>query len=155
MLVPEGFVVPRELRHDQFWLAPLGPQHNDSDYAAWMSSIEHLQGTPGFADHGWPPDEGLPIEENLSDLVRHADEFERRIAFAFTVLRPGTDDVIGCVYFDPPKEPPSDTAATPNGVEVRSWVRADVAELDGVLRAAVRDWLATSWPFESVSYAQA
>ncbi|CAN5701970.1 hypothetical protein BH09ACT7_BH09ACT7_01690 [soil metagenome] len=147
MLVPEGFVVPREMRNERFRLEPLGPQHNESDYAAWMSSIKHLQGTPGFADHGWPPDEGLPIEENLSDLVRHADEFDRRVAFAYTVLRPEVDEVIGCVYLDP--------ADTAGAVKVRSWVRADVAELDGVLRAAVRDWLASAWPFEYVSYAQA
>jgi hypothetical protein len=145
MLVPEDFVVPRELRTEQFRLQPLGPQHNEADYAAWMSSIKHLQTTPGFADHGWPPDAGLPIEENLADLKRHADEFERRIAFAFTVLRPEDDEVIGCVYFDP-----ADVAGT---VNVRSWVRADVAGLDGVLRAVVRDWLATSWPFDSVAYA--
>ena len=145
MLVPEDFVVPRDMHTDQFRLEPLGPQHNEADYAAWMSSIKHLQTTPGFADHGWPPDEGLPIEENLADLHRHADEFEGRIAFAFTVLRPEDDEVIGCVYFDP--------AEVPGAVQVRSWVHADVAELDGVLRAAVRDWLATSWPFDSVEYA--
>jgi hypothetical protein len=151
MLVPEGFAVPRELRHKQFRLEPLGPQHNESDYAAWMSSIKHLQGTPGFADHGWPPGEGLPIEENLSDLVRHADEFERRIAFAYTVLRPDADEVIGCVYLDPPSDP----ASAPVGVEVRSWVRADVAELDGILRTVVHEWLVTAWPFASISYAAA
>jgi hypothetical protein len=152
MLVPEGFVVPRELRAEQFRLEPLGPKHNESDYAAWMSSIKHLQGTPGFADHGWPPDQGLPIEENLSDLVRHADEFERRIAFAFTVLRPDADEVIGCVYFDPPGDA---DAAAPGGVVVRSWVRADVAELDAVLRDVVRGWLTTAWPFDAISYAAA
>jgi hypothetical protein len=145
MLVPEDFEVPRGLRTERFRLEPLGPAHNESDYAAWMSSIKHLQTTPGFADHGWPPDEGLPIEENLADLVRHADEFQKRLAFAYTVLQPDADEVIGCVYFDP-----TDTAGT---VDVRSWVRADVAELDGVLRTTVRDWLAASWPFDSVAYA--
>jgi hypothetical protein len=145
MLVPEGFEVPRELRTERFRLEPLGPAHNESDYAAWMSSIKHLQNTPGFADHGWPPDEGLPIEENLADLVRHADEFQKRLAFAYTVLRPDADEVIGCVYLDP--------AEAAGSVDVRSWVRADVAELDGALRTAVRDWLAASWPFDSVAYA--
>jgi hypothetical protein len=145
MLVPEGFEVPRELRTEWFRLEPLGPQHNDSDYAAWMSSIKHLQTSPGFAGHGWPPDEGLPIEENLADLVRHADEFEKRLAFAYTVLRPDADEVIGCVYFDPTEQA--------GAVDVRSWVRADVAELDATLRTTVRDWLSSSWPFDSVTYA--
>lgn len=61
MLVPDGFVVPCELRTQWFRLEPLGPHHNGSDHAAWMSSIKLLQGTPGFAGHDWPPDEGLPI----------------------------------------------------------------------------------------------
>jgi hypothetical protein len=29
-------------------LEPLGPQHNQSDHAAWMSSIEHIRSTPGY-----------------------------------------------------------------------------------------------------------
>jgi hypothetical protein len=32
-------------------------------------------------------------------------------------------------------------------------VRADHAALDGVLYAAVRDWLARAWPFDSIEYA--
>ncbi len=144
-LVPNDFEVPRELRSAQFRLEPLGPEHNAADHAAWMSSIEHLQTTPGFAGRGWPPDEGISAEANLADLVRHADEFERRVAFAYTVLRPDADDVIGCVYFDP--------GPRPGSVDVRSWVRADVAELDAVLRQTVREWLARSWPFDDVAYA--
>ena len=144
-LVPDDFVVPRELRTSLFRLEPLGPQHNAADHAAWMSSIAHLKATAGFVERDWPPDEGISAEQNLADLVQHADEFERRVAFAYTVLRPDSDDIIGCVYFDP--------AATPGSVEVRSWVRADTAELDIELRRAVRDWLASSWPFDVVNYA--
>lgn len=143
-LVPADFDVPRELRTDRFRLEPLGREHNAADLAAWMSSIPHIQATPGFADHGWPPDEGFSAEQNLVDLVRHADEFDRRVAFAYTVLRPGADDVIGCLYLDP--------GPWPGAVHVRSWVRADVAELDPVLRQAVRDWLA-GWPFDEIVYA--
>ncbi|WP_029116674.1 hypothetical protein [Mycobacterium sp. URHB0044] len=143
--VPPDFVVPRELRSADFVLEPLGPQHNSSDHAAWMSSIPHLQATPGFTDYDWPPDEGLPSEENLADMVRHADEFEQRVAFAYTVLQPGTDEVIGCVYLNP--------GEAPGSVDVRSWVRADVADLDGTLRQSVRAWLAEAWPFDAVAYA--
>jgi hypothetical protein len=143
--VPVDFEVPRELRAAQFRLEPLGPQHNTADLAAWMSSIKHIQSTPGFAGYGWPPDEGFTPEANLGDLVRHADEFEQRVAFAYTVLRPDADDVIGCLYVNP--------GPRPGTADVRSWVRADVADLDGVLRRTVRDWLAQSWPFDEVAYA--
>ena len=33
---------------EQFRLEPLGPQHNDSDYEAWSSSVEHVHMTPGW-----------------------------------------------------------------------------------------------------------
>ncbi|MCV7419578.1 N-acetyltransferase [Mycobacterium yunnanensis] len=144
-LVPEDFDVPRELRSARFRLEPLGPQHNTADLNAWTASIDHIKGTPGFDGWGWPPDDGLSAEDNLVDLVRHADEFDRRVAFAYTVLRPQDDDVIGCLYLDP--------GPRPGSVAVRSWVRADVAELDTILRNEVRKWLSTAWPFDEVVYA--
>ena len=49
--VPDGFAVPRELVTEEFRLEPLGPQHNEGDYEAWMSSIDHIRATPGF--EGW------------------------------------------------------------------------------------------------------
>ena len=143
--VPADFDVPRELRTVRFRLEPLGPQHNASDRAAWTSSIEHIQSTPGFEGRDWPPDGGFTPEANLGDLVQHADEFERRVAFAYTVLQPDADDVIGCLYLYP--------GPRPGSVDVRSWVRADVADLDPVLRQAVRTWLADAWPFDEVIYA--
>jgi len=45
--VPVGFAPPTSLATDQFHLEPLGPQHNQADHAAWMSSIEHIRSTPG------------------------------------------------------------------------------------------------------------
>jgi hypothetical protein len=144
-LVPDDFVVPTDLRSTRFRLEPLGPHHNAGDHEAWMSSIAHVQTTPGFEDRGWPPDEGLSAEQNLADLEGHADEFERRVAFAYSVLDPVSDEVIGCVYIDPGDRDGS--------ASVRSWVRADVAELDAPLRKAVRDWLTESWPFNDIDYA--
>jgi hypothetical protein len=144
-LVPDHFVVPTELRSTSFRLEPLGPHHNAGDHAAWMSSIARLQTTPGFEHRGWPPDEGFSAEQNLEDLVVHADEFERRVAFAYSVLDTDSDDVIGCVYLDP--------GDRDGKVSVRSWVRADVAELDAPLRKAVRDWLTEYWPFNEIDYA--
>jgi len=96
-LVPDDFDVPRVLRSARFRLEPLGPQHNVADLNAWTTSVDHIRATPGFEGRSWPPDGGLSPEGNLVDLVRHADEFDRRVAFAYTVLRPGDDDVIGCL----------------------------------------------------------
>lgn len=141
--VPAGFEPPTSLVTDAFRLEPLGPQHNESDHAAWMSSIPHIRATPGFPDGNWPPEDGMTLDENRADLVRHADHFTRRVGFTFTVLDPSDDHVIGCVYIYPTKSEDWD-------VTVQSWVSADRADLDQPLADAVADWLASDWPWERV-----
>jgi hypothetical protein len=144
--VPDDFDPPRELRRPEFHLVPLGAEHNESDHAAWTSSIAHIGATPGLESWGWPPAEGMSLEANRRDLERHARDFDERTGFTFTVLRPGTEEVIGCVYIYPAKDR--------RGVaQVRSWVRADVAELDGPLHGAVSRWLNERWPFAHALFA--
>lgn len=130
-----------------FRLEPLGPQHNESDHAAWTSSIDHIRATQGFPDGRWPPAGGLSLAENLRDLERHAADFERRAGFTYTVLDDG-DQVIGCVYIYPSK-------SEPQAARVQSWVSARCAELDGPLHDAVAGWLAADWPFGAVRYRNA
>ncbi len=141
--VPVGFEPPRSLITDQFRLEPLGPQHNDADHAAWMSSIDHIRTTPGFPDGSWPPIEGMSLEANLADLRRHAADFAAGRGFTFTVLDSVDGGVIGCVYLYP--APSADYDVT-----VQSWVRADRAHLDTPLADAVDGWLAAEWPWERV-----
>ena len=144
--VPDDFDPPRELIREDFHLVPLGAEHNVSDHAAWTSSIEHIRATPGFDSADWPPVEGMSLDANRGDLERHARDFAARTGFTYTVLRPGTEEVIGCLYIYPAREAGHDA-------QVRSWVRADVAELDAALHAAVTQWLAERWPFRRVIYA--
>jgi hypothetical protein len=146
LFVPEGFAVPGGLVAEEFRLEPLGPEHNDADYAAWTSSMEHIRATPGFAGRDWPHE--MSPQENLGDLERHAEDFAGRRGFTYTVLSAGTSEVIGCVYIYPPRDP--DPA---HDVHVSSWVRADRADLDAVLYAVVSAWLERDWPFKSVSFA--
>ena len=143
--VPSGFVVPLALTTEHFRLEPLGPKHNESDYEAWSSSLEHIRATPGWEASSWPDDRS--IADNLRDLERHADDFEQRTGFTYTVLDPTTGGVIGCVYIYPDKSEEQDA-------KVLSWVRASRAELDAPLWRAVTQWLADEWPFERVDYAE-
>ena len=142
--VPSGFIVPLALTTEQFRLEPLGPQHNDSDYEAWSSSVEHIRATPGWETSSWPDERS--VTDNLRDLQAHADDFESRKGFTYTVLDPATGDVIGCLYIYPDKSGQHDA-------RVRSWVRASRRDLDVQLWRAVTDWLADEWPFERVAYA--
>jgi hypothetical protein len=124
--VPADFAVPTELVCDEFRLTPLGPEHNDADYTAWTSSIDHIRATPGFPDRSWP----VPMtkEDNLRDLERHREDFRARRGFTYTVLdRQG--EVIGCVYI----YPPHGDCPVQRRARVKSWVRADRALLDPVL----------------------
>ncbi|WP_203337713.1 GNAT family N-acetyltransferase [Nocardioides limicola] len=139
--VPAGFQPPTSLITEQFRLEPLGPQHNESDHRAWMSSIEHIRATPGYPDGSWPPPEGMTLQANLADLTRHAADFAASKGYTFTVLDPVYGDVIGCVYLYP-------TGSADHDVVVQSWVRADRAHLDTPLADAVAAWLAEEWPWE-------
>ena len=121
--MPEDFEVPLELATDRFRLEPLGPEHNERDREAWMSSIAHIRATPGFPDGKWPTE--MSAAQNLADLVRHAGDFAARTGFTYSVL--DGDEVIGCVYLYPAHDGDHD-------VEASSLVRASRAELDVVRR---------------------
>ncbi len=144
--VPDDFVPPPGLDHPAFRLRPLGPEHNESDYAAWTSSVEHIRSTPGWEGQSWPRQ--MTPAENLADLDRHSADFAARTGFTYTVLAPETapPEVIGCVYIYPSQTPGYDA-------KIASWVRAEDAGLDAALYRAVRDWLQAAWPFGHVKYA--
>jgi hypothetical protein len=144
LFVPSEFAVPQRLTTALFVLEPLGPQHNERDYAAWTSSMDHIHASPGFESRRWPHE--MSLAENLRDLEGDAHDFAQRRGFTYSVLAPGTDDVIGCVYIYPDREGVADA-------RVRSWVRADRAELDTPLRCAIGEWLEADWPFGRVEYA--
>ncbi len=146
--VPAGFEPPTSLVTEELLLEPLGPEHNERDHAAWMSSIDHIHATPGWRDRAepdpWP--EPMTLQENLADLEMHARHFREREGFTYTVLDPATLDVIGCAYIYPADDGVHDA-------KVSSWVRASRAELDGTLWREVSAWLARDWPFERIAYA--
>lgn len=140
--VPEDFDVPSSLESDGFRLEPLGVEHNEADHRAWMSSIQHIRTTPGFEGRSWPAE--MSLDENEADLRAHTADHLARRGFTYTVLDE-RDDVIGCVYIYPDEDGPADA-------HVRSWVRADRAELDLPLRRTVKEWLDRDWPFTDVRY---
>jgi hypothetical protein len=139
--VPDEFEIPLQLTTDRFRLEPLGPEHNERDHEAWMSSITHIRATPGYPDGTWPTE--MSAEENLADLVRHAGDFAARRGFTYSVLDGA--EVIGCVYIYPTNDEGHD-------VHVQSWVRASRAQLDVVLWEKVSSWLAEAWPFHRPLY---
>ena len=142
--VPDDFEVPISFEGAGFRLEPLGPEHNERDHQAWMSSIDHIRSTPGFGPpRGWP--QPMDLDANRSDLVSHATDFENRAGFTYSIL--GGHEVIGCVYIYPSKDPEYDAA-------VSSWVRESRSEMDVVVYRSLSAWLSDAWPFANPDYAK-
>ena len=140
--VPDDFEPPRLFTGPGFHLEPLGPEHNERDYEAWTSSMDHIHATPGEWGK-WP--HAMTLAENLADMEMHAREFVERAAFTYSVL--DGDEVIGCLYIYPDKKGKSDAY-------VSSWVRESRAAMDVVVWRAVSEWLEAGWPFRSFRYAE-
>lgn len=142
--VAAAFEPPSSFVGEGFRLEPLGPEHNERDHAAWMSSIDHIHATPGFgrADDDWPVE--MSLAQNLEDLEMHARHFAERSGFTYSVL--DGDEVIGCLYIYPASRPGCDS-------EIRSWVTAGRAGMDRVVWEAVTAWIEEVWPFSNPYYA--
>jgi hypothetical protein len=140
--VPDDFDVPPGPDGPGFRLEPLGPAHNQRDYEAWISSIDHIRSTPGWEDSRWPSP--MTLEENLRDLEAHARDFAGREGFTYSIL--DGEEVVGCLYIYPDKTGTADAA-------VRSWTRESRADLEVPVWRAVSRWLEEAWPFSSVVYA--
>lgn len=141
------FDPPSPPQTDRIALDVLGPHVVEIDYEAIMGSRERLRrelqwGNPE-SGRVWPPDD-FTLEENREDLARHLGEFERREAFAYTVLDPARERCVGCIYIEPEGSP----------VETRLafWVIDAELEhgLERHLLETVLGWIETSWPFERV-----
>ena len=144
--VPDEFDVPERYQTDLFIIEPLADRHNESDYQAWTSSREHIKVTPGFVGDSLWVDGDSSLEDNAASISKHARDFEKRTEFNYTVIDPGTGEVIGSVYIRPSARVGYDT-------DVRSWVRADRADMDKPLHDLVVRWLADAWPFQKPDYA--
>jgi len=141
--VPPSFNVPVSFDGPGFRLEPLGEQHNERDYDAWTSSLEHIRSTPGFGEErGWPTP--MSLAANRTDLVAHDRDFAVRTGFTYSIL--DGDEIIGCVYIYPSKTAEFDA-------DVSSWVRESRAEMDEVVYLALTEWFRDVWPFANPSYA--
>jgi hypothetical protein len=80
--VPPDFEVPVGLATPDFVLEPLGREHNDRDYEAWTSSMEHIAETPRFPWGSWPRE--MTPDKNRENLERHADGFHTGRGFTYT-----------------------------------------------------------------------
>jgi len=136
-LVAQDFDVPDGLERERFRLRMLTVDDVVQDFDAICSRVDH---------EGRPQPPFVPtVARNLVDLGWHQKEFELRRSFAYTVVAPDESQVLGCVYVYP-----SET----HDARVRLWVRKRAWDegLDPVLERSVREWVASRWPFERVTF---
>ena len=142
-LVSDDFEIPIQLETDYFRFRMLSVDDVEKDYEAVIESRELLHTMFGGP---WPRP-GFTLEENLTDLKRHQQEFLDRKAFAYTVVSLDETKVLGCLYINPPK------IAGPDAVVVM-WVRQTAYDkgMDEILFHTVMDWINKRWPFKNVFY---
>jgi hypothetical protein len=142
--VAPDFKVPAGATMSTYKLVPLGPDLAKHDYDAYMSSIEHLRAT--FSSGNWPNDK-ITMADAMKDVEGEMARFQARKSFTYAVLTLDGKKELGCVYISPSRQPGFDA-------QVRMWVTK--AEFDKgfetKLRADMKNWVATAWPFKNVAW---
>ncbi len=143
--VAADFQVPTLVEAPGFRIVPLGPELVDIDFAAYMSSIEHLQ-TTFTRSTSWPH-ANVSAADAMKDMQTEQARFEKRSSFAYAVLTPDGKRERGCVYVYPSEVPGYDAVVT-------MWVtKAEFdAGFDAELYAWATEWVAKEWPFAKVAY---
>ncbi|MDP4605773.1 MAG: twin-arginine translocation pathway signal protein [Erythrobacter sp.] len=143
--VAADFDVPSLAETPGFKLVPLGPALVDIDFAAYMSSIAHLQQT-FTRSTGWPRAD-ITAAEAMADMQTEEGRFERRESFAYAVLTPDGQRERGCIYVYPSTVPGHDAV-------IRLWVtKAEYdAGFDAELYAWAQQWIADEWPFTNAAF---
>ncbi|WP_430388707.1 twin-arginine translocation pathway signal protein [Blastomonas fulva] len=143
--VAADFQVPTLVEAPGFNVVPLGPELVDIDFAAYMSSIEHLQKT--FTRSTSWPHKDVSAADAMKDMQTEQARFAKRESFAYAVLTPDGKRERGCVYVYPSEVPGYDAVVT-------MWVtKAEFdAGFDAELYAWATEWVAKEWPFAKVAY---
>ena len=144
-LVPADFHVPTLVAASDFKIVPLGPELAKIDFAAYMSSIDHLQKT--FTRSTAWPHKDISDADAMRDMESEEKRFRDRTSFAYAVVTPDGKRERGCVYIYP-----SDVAGY--DAVVRMWVTQTeyVAGFDAELYEWVVNWIRKDWPFLKVAY---
>ena len=143
--IAADFEPPLFVDADQFVLKPLGPELVEIDYAAYMSSIEHIRTT--FSTSGSWPHEEISMADAMVDMQNEQRRFEARESFAYAVLTPDQQVELGCVYVYPSSKKGFDAV-------IRLWVTKDQfdAGFDSTLYRWTTAWIEDAWPFSAAAF---
>lgn len=134
------FDPPAPPHTERIRIQPLEPSVVELDFAAIMGSRVRLRAELQWGK-GWPRDD-FTVGENRKDLASHHGEFERREAYAYTVLDRSGEVCVGCIYIE----------SWEQDMRLAFWVIDDEIDtgLEAHLLAAVLRWVESDWPFDRV-----
>ena len=150
-LVPSAFDPPRGASLDGFTLEVLGPRRAAADFLAVKSSATDIRHVFG-PENDWPAAD-ITFEQNHADLERHEKEFDRRDAFAYSMLKSPTG-YVGCFYIKPIKSRMAeDRRKALFDAQAFFWLSSEPNPLSATAVHAVLDqWLRDQWPFRAVAW---
>ena len=143
--ISADFIPPTLVETQQFILIPLGPAVVDVDYAAYMSSVDHLQAT--FSRGSSWPNEDITIADAMLDMENEARRFKNRESFAYAVLSTDETMELGSLYIYPSDKAGFDAV-------IRMWVTQQQYDLgfDDTLFQWSKTWVKEAWPFSNAAF---
>lgn len=132
--------IPRAFKTCRFVLEPLREHHAERDFAALMSCRRRLRGELQWGE--WPADD-FSLEENRIELRRHQSKFERGMEFAYSVVDPDRDRVLGCIYIEP--------CAIEADAQLAYWVIDEAIDIEMELVSTVLGWLHDQWSLDRIA----
>ena len=148
--LPAGFAAPTRLTYKDVVARTLTRADLDDDVRGINAGVALIQRTRGG---GWPTGP-VTEEENFVDLVWHELEFREGASFAYAVYDDG-GEYLGCCYLYPMgRRTQLSESLLQYDVDVSWWVTPDAYARGyyAKLHAALRQWLAESFPFVDVYY---
>lgn len=135
-----SFNPPLQILRDNYDLEILSEKHNELDYEAWTSSLDTLKGIFGPRNN-WPG-EVSSIAQNLCDLKKHFDEFQKREAYTYSILNKDGSKCLGCLYIRP-------TKIKEYSARVDFWFRDDSKAYENEFYVWLKNWLISYWCLEN------
>lgn len=148
MLNLKDYKAQNRINTEDFIIRKLEANDVERDYQTFISNIDAIKAQRG----GTWPDGTETVEDDMIDLSWHQREFELGTSFAYQVISPDETEMLGCIYFYPPKHPNNGAAQYESeGIDasVNLWV-TQIAFDTGIYEKLYRyteQWL-TEWPFE-------
>ncbi len=145
LVLPAGFVPPRELRYDDLVASAITRDDVAEDVLGINASLDLIRETRGGS---WPT-EAVTEEEIVVDEYWHECEFRDAKSFAF-ILRATGRGYLGCAYLYPMGvRRPLTPELAQHDVDVSWWVTPEAHDAGYYAKAhdALRRWVVQDYPF--------